>query len=258
MTPSRAELERLFIQKYGDPARVGWSPNQRFRFGYYRPADVYEATIAKLIHPGCAWIDVGGGHSIFPENPGLARSLISRCSHVVAVDPSDNVNRNEFVHERVQRTIEHYCSDRLFDVATLRMVAEHVEEPNMVVRALNRLLRLGGLAVLLTVNLRSPIATISRLTPFQLHHPIKKLIWGGEERDTFPVRYRMNTRRALRTVFAQHGFREREFAFLDDLSAFGRFRVLSRGELWAWKFLKTFGLRYPENCLLGVYEKQAD
>src|SRR5262245_30294481 len=92
--PSRDDLERLFRQKYVTPESVGWSPRRRHNFGYFLPSDVYEATISGLVKDGCAWIDIGGGHNIFPENAALARSLVARCSAVVAVDPSDNVHKN--------------------------------------------------------------------------------------------------------------------------------------------------------------------
>src|SRR4051794_13495166 len=108
LLPTRQELESIFIQKYGSQESSGWSPRQRYRFGYYLPADVYESLVRTLIFPGCAWIDVGGGHAIFPENPGLARELASRCAKIVAVDPSDNVQQNQFVHERVQCLLEDY------------------------------------------------------------------------------------------------------------------------------------------------------
>jgi 2-polyprenyl-3-methyl-5-hydroxy-6-metoxy-1,4-benzoquinol methylase len=151
--------------------------------------------------------------------------------------------------------IENYDTAQQFDLATLRMVAEHVERPDRVVQALHRLLRPGGKAIVLTVNLWSPITILSRFTPFRAHHPIKRLFWGGEERDTFPVRYRMNTRKTLRDLFEQNGFREATFAYLDDLSTFSRFRRLSSVELLIWRLCRRAGLRYPENCLLGVYVK---
>src|SRR5688500_8467345 len=187
--PASAELEQLFVQKYGHSDRVGWAPGRRRRFGYYLPSDVYEALVSKLVTPGCEWIDVGGGHDMFPENRALARSLAARCSLLVAVDPSENVHRNEFAHERLQCLIEYYRSERQFDQATMRMVVEHVERTRVEVAALHRLLRPCGKVVILTVNLRSPITVISRLTPFGLHHPIKRWVWGGNEEDTFPVKY---------------------------------------------------------------------
>src|SRR6187431_3112418 len=85
LPPSAEALEAVFCTKYGDPGTTGWSPRQRFRNGYFLPADIYEATVEQLITPGCRWIDVGGGHNIFPENRGLAATLVARSSWCVAV-----------------------------------------------------------------------------------------------------------------------------------------------------------------------------
>jgi SAM-dependent methyltransferase len=254
--PSRIELEHLFEQKYGLPSHTGWSPRQRYGFGYYLPADVYEALIARIITDGCRWLDVGGGHHIFPDNPSLSRILAARAGSVVAVDPSDNVQANPYVHERVQSMLEDYHSAEPFDVASLRMVAEHVTDPIRLVGALHRLVRPGGIVVVFTVNARSPLTLLSRAIPFRFHHPIKKLFWGGEEEDTFPVEYRMNSRATLKTLFESGGFQEMSFTYLDDLSTFGQFRLGSYLELVWWRLLNRAGLRYPENCLLGVYRKR--
>lgn len=256
LMPSLSACEQLFHQKYGPVETLGWSPLRRLRHGYYSPADVYEALVSKLVKRGCNWIDVGGGHDIFPENPSLAYDLVARAALVVAVDPSDNVQNNPFVHVRVQSTLEECALPQRFDLATLRMVAEHVERPHAFVAKLAALLEPAGLVVVLTVNRWSPASVASRLIPFQLHHPVKSLLWGGNEEDTFPVHYRMNTRGALRRLFEVHNYKERAFCFLDDLSIFGNFRLLNSCEFAAWSACRAFGVSYPENCLLGVYENE--
>ena len=93
------------------------------------------------------------------------------------------------------------------------------------------------------------------IIPFRFHHAIKRLIWRTEERDTFPVAYKLNTRRSLKESFARHGFQEVSFARLDDCRTLSRFRWLHLIELFLWRLLKTVGGRFPENCLLGVYER---
>ena len=256
--PSRIELETLFHQKYGAPSETGWSPRQRYQFGYYLPADVYEALLARLIVPGCQWLDVGGGHHIFPDNPRLSRTRADRCARIVAVDPSDNIRDNPYAHERVQSILEDYHTHQRFDLATLRMVAEHVADPARMLSTLHRLLRPSGAVVIFTVNRRSPLTMVSRLVPFRWHHPIKKLFWGGEEEDTFPVHYKMNSQAVLRDLFETHGFREVSFMYLDDLSTWSQFRMGSYLELLGWRAFNRVGLRYPENCLLGVYQKIGD
>jgi SAM-dependent methyltransferase len=255
--PSPQELKALFLQRHGRPEAVGWGPRRRFRFRYYLPAEVYELVVSKRVNPGCVWLDVGGGHAIFPDNPRLARELVSRCAKVVAVDPSDNVQQNEFVHERHQVALEEFDPSVQFDLATMRMVVEHVKCPESFVGALSRLVKPGGTVVVFTINRWAPIALVSRLTPFRFHHPIKQLFWDGEEEDTFPVAYRMNTRKILSRLFDQSGFEELAFAKLDDLSTFCKFKILNHIELAVWRGLKFVGLGYPENCLLGVYRRRS-
>jgi 2-polyprenyl-3-methyl-5-hydroxy-6-metoxy-1,4-benzoquinol methylase len=128
-------MERLFLQKFGEPASTGWAPRQRHQFGYFTPSDIYEALVSAVVSDGCAWLDVGGGHNVFPDNPRLAEALVSRCSVLVAVDPSPNVTKNRYASERVQALIEDYRTDRSFDLVTMRMVVEHVDDPPAVAGA---------------------------------------------------------------------------------------------------------------------------
>jgi len=253
--PSRDELDAVFRDKYGDLNTAGWSPRRNRRFNYFQPSDVYEAAVKKAVFERCAWLDVGGGSTIFPQNAGLARTLASRAARVVAVDPSDNVLENRFVHERVQKLLDHYESAEPFDLATFRMVVEHVADPDRLMAALARLVRPGGTAIVFTVNLWSPITIVSRFSPFQFHHFVKKILWNVEEHDTFPVEYKMNSRETLARLFERHGFREAAFAYLDDLATFGGRKYLNYVELLSWRALRSVGLRYPENCLLGIYRR---
>ena len=127
--PSPDELEQLFQEKYGSPEDVGWSPRRRFGFSYYLPSHFYDASVEKNVFERCAWIDAGGGRAIFPENPRLAERLADRCSHVVAIDSSDNVYENKTVHQRGWCSFEDYRPECQFDLATMRMLAEYVAKP---------------------------------------------------------------------------------------------------------------------------------
>lgn len=252
---SSGALREVFRLKYGDPATYGWGPRLRLRFGYFTPDDYYEAIIAGLVGDGCSWIDVGCGRDIFPNNRPLAARLAALCPDLVGVDPDDNVDENPHVKERAKVVIDDFRSDRTFDLVTLRMVAEHVADPDAAVASLARLTRPGGTVVIYTVNKWSPVSLAAKAVPFGLHHAIKRVLWKTEERDTFPVAYQMNTRKVLRRVFEAHGFREASFAYLDDCRTFGRFRVPHALELSLWRVFRRLKMRYPENCLLGVYER---
>jgi SAM-dependent methyltransferase len=254
--PTPADLARLFALKYGAPATTGPNPRRRHAHGYFLPADVYEATVANAVFPGCDWLDVGGGSSPFPDNPKLAAELAARAGRFVGVDPSPNVFDNPYTREKHRALIEDYTSPTPFDLATLRMVAEHVTDPAAVIGALARLVKSGGRAIVFTVDLWSPITLVARVVPFGLHYPVKKVLWGGEEKDTFPTAYRMNTRRELKKLFSRGGFREDEFAWVDDCSALARFPALNTLELITRTALRRVSLRYPECNLLGIYVRK--
>jgi SAM-dependent methyltransferase len=253
---THSDLETIFRDKYGqDESAMGWGPRTRCRFGYFTPDDYYEATVSRLVTGGCAWLDVGSGRNVFPSNRKLARLLAQRCGLLVGLDPDSTIEENDLVHERVKESIEYYRSDRTFDVVTLRMVAEHVADPDGAVAALARLTKPGGRVIVYTINRWSPVPIVTYLVPFRFHHLPKRLLWNSNQRDTFPVAYRMNTRSALGQIFGAHGFQESEFSYLDDCRTFAAFRALLILELCLWRGLRGVGLRYPENCLLGVYQR---
>ena len=251
-------LTDVFRLKYGDLESTGPNPRLWNRYGYFLPDEYYEAMVAKLVSEETLWLDVGCGRDIFPNNRALAELLAERCVRLVGLDPDANVEDNCFVHERVRGTLNDYRPRQGFDLVTLRMVAEHLTDAQAAVAALARLTKPGGKVIIYTVHKWSPAAILARVVPFRLHHPVKKVLWQTEERDTFPVAYQMNTRRRLARLFAEGGFQESYFAYLDDCRSFARFRALHRLELSLWRLLRRVGLRYPEACLLGVYERQRD
>jgi SAM-dependent methyltransferase len=234
VAPTGDELARLFRLKYGDPATTGWAPRMWHRLGYFTPDDYYEATVSKMIGEGCAWIDVGCGRDLFPSNRMLSRELADRCVVLVGVDPDDTLDENPYVHERVKSTLDDFRINREFDVVTLRMVAEHIGDPAAAVASLARITRPGGKVIVFTVNQWTPVSVLAKLIPFRLHHPIKRRLWKTEEKDTFTVAYRMNTRKRLAQLFGAGGFIELYFAYLDDCRTFYRSKSLHTAELWLW------------------------
>ena len=252
------ELEAFFLQKYGKLSEIGWSPKIRYEFKYYLPGDIYEALVGKLVRPGISWIDIGGGNAIFPHNPVLSRELADRAGALTAIDPSPNIHENPYADNKQQCLIENFNTEKLYDLATFRMVAEHVENPNSVLEKLSTIIKPGGAVVIYTVNKFCPIPIVAKIMPYWTHFKIIRLITGGgEQRHIFPVFYKMNSRKTLKDQFEAHGFTEDYFVKLDDLSTTIDMELLHRIDNRIRKFLNAIYLKYPEFNLLGVYRKQA-
>ena len=250
------ELQATMWSKYGRPESAGPAPRLWYAYGYATPDDYYESLVEKLVKPGCDWLDVGCGRNVFPGNRPLAQALADRCGHLMGVDPDPTIGDNDIVHDKAQVAIEELQTERRFDLITLRMVAEHLPHPATATAILAKLCKPGGLVVVYTVNRWSPASLGAWLVPFPFHHAVKRALWRTEREDTFPVSYLMNSRVALKRWFTEAGFTELSFKRLDDCCLLFRFAGLRRLELAAWKAFKAIGFRYPEHCLLAVYQRE--
>ena len=253
--PDASVLAQIFALKYGSDAQLGWGPRLRREHGYDNPDDWYEALLAGICVPGLRWLDIGCGRELFPNNRPLARLLAARVGRLVGLDPDPTLQENPYVHERIAAPIDGFDGGAAFDLVTLRMVAEHIDAPERCVAAMARALAPGGLAVVYTVFAGSPMPLLTRVAPMRLRHLVKRWLWRTEPKDTFPTRFRMNTRSALRRLFAAAGLREAAFLRLDDCRTFARFRWLCELELRLRGLCRGLGVPYPEHCLLGVYRK---
>ncbi len=250
------QLAKVTALKYGDLTQAGWGPRLRDRFGYFTPDDLYEAKVWSLVRPETDWLDVGCGRDIFPSNQAAARLLADRCASLTGLDPSDNIDDNPYLDHRAKCMLEAFDAPQGFDLITLRMVVEHITQPEAATAALARLCRPGGHVVIYTVDKWSPVSMVSALTPIAFHHRMKALLWHGEEKDTFPTAYLMNTRRRLDRLMSAAGFAEESFQALPDTRTTLRFKLLNTLELSLWRGLRAIGIDYPEKCLLGVYRRQ--
>lgn len=255
MCISDSKWTELLTLKHGNTSKWGWGPRLRSRFGYRTPDDWYEAFLFEAVQADTAWLDVGCGRFLFQSNHPLASLLAKRCRLLVGLDPDKNIDDNPYLHQRAKCHIEDFITDAQFDLITLRMVAEHIREPEKVVQQLARLVKPGGRIVIYTVSKWSPVSLVAAATPISVHHAVKRLFWKTSERDTFPTVYKMNTRRALHRLFAGAGLVEESFRYLDDCRSLQRWKMLNVLELSLWKLLRSFGLHYPELCILATYRK---
>jgi len=247
-------VKLVFRYTYGRKPK-GWGPFIRQKYDYCTPEDYYQASIVSILKEGDKWLDIGCGRDIFPSNNKLAKILTSRAKEMVGVDPSPNVLDNDLLNRSYLGYVDKVPEENYYDLITLRMVAEHVADPDELVRQIDRVAASGAHIIVYTIYKWSPVSIITKLTPFWAHHAPKRFFWNVEERDTFPVEYKMNTKSELQDIFSRKNFDNTLFMYLDDCRTLTKYKLGLHTELTIRKILNLFKLHYPEVCILSIYRK---
>lgn len=174
-------------------------------------------------------LDLGAGAGIVPEMnfKGLAR-------RVCGVDPDPRVAENPYLDEgRVGLGESIPYADASFDVVVSDNVLEHLDHPLDVFREVRRVLRPGGVFLAKTPNRWHYVALGATLTPHSFHRKFNEGR-GRKSVDTFPTRYRANSRGQLVPLARDAGFDLASVEFFE-----GRPEYLRR-----WGLLYLMGAAY--------------
>ena len=180
----------------------GMSPRVERLLSAWYPEYMDEGERLRLLvdsyrRPGMRILDAGCGRKSFFWMPDCV---------VFGVDVSPQVVENANVLG-VFANLGHlpFCSESM-DLAISTYVFEHLENPGAVLRELARVLRPGGRLFVLTPNCWHYVTLAARLTPLSFHRWYN-LRRGRAEEDTFPTRYKANSRSTLAKLSSEAGFR---------------------------------------------------
>ncbi|MCY3004178.1 MAG: class I SAM-dependent methyltransferase [Planctomycetota bacterium] len=158
------------------------------------------AEVLKHLTPGSRLLDLGAGAGIVPQMNfrGLGAT-------VCGIDPDPRVACNPHLdeaHVGYGESIPY--PDAHFDVVVADNVLEHLDDPDAVFHEVARVLKPGGVFLAKTPNAWHYVPTIARFTPLSFHRFVCRLR-GRAGSDTFPTRYRANTRPAIAAIGARNG-----------------------------------------------------
>jgi SAM-dependent methyltransferase len=160
-------------------------------------------------------LDVGCGRaSYFETNTSSSyridmRNFKGKAQRVIGIDLDDagehNVSLDEF---RLIKDIDNWpVEDASMDVVFSDFVMEHIDDPAAFFAQAARVLKPGGLLALRTPNRWSYVSIAASLIPNRLHGKVTGAVQEDRaEEDVFPVRYRCNTRGAIRRAMNRAGF----------------------------------------------------
>jgi len=144
-----------------------------------------------------------------------------------------------------------------FDVVVAKWVVEHLEHPGIEFQECGRVLRPGGVFILLTPNTYSFFTILSRMLPYRLKQVFKGKLFGLHEEDTFRTWYRANSRRELERHLSRAGFREERFERLPGMWTFFIFSAIIARAVRALERIQLHipGLRGTTTYIMGVWRK---
>lgn len=171
-----------------------------------------QALLAGLTEP-ITIVDFGAGRGRVADDPVPFRRQLQELRGpgrtVIGVDVDPVVTSNPRVDEGRVIGADGVIpvDDDSVDLVVSDWTFEHVDRADQAAAELDRILKPGGWICSVTPNKWGYIAVGARIVPNRLHvGALHRLQPGKAEADTFPTRYRMNTKRDLRRLFPEPRF----------------------------------------------------
>lgn len=164
----------------------------------------YARGLATLIGEGDRWLDVGAGtrpHAgwlgVKPETLGSRAGLAIGCDLV-----ESHLKQNRSLHAvAVADAGELPFPDASFDIVSANMVVEHLRDPKLVFREIERVLAPGGRFVFVTPNRSNPAVFIASIfLPSQIRRRLAELVDSRDPGHVFHTFYRANSVSSIRAA----------------------------------------------------------
>jgi len=218
---------------------------------YRTSGQVYEGLVAKHITPEARVLDAGCGRA------GVIGLFRDKARLTVGLDADlASLRDNVGLHQAVQgRLTELPFAAASFDLVISSWVIEHLQEPERAFAEIARVLRRGGRFIFLTPNAWNYVVLVNRLIPAWLQRRLVPRVYGRQEKDTFPVAYRANTRRKLDALLGRAGLRCEEFHHVGDPSYIAANDLLFKLGVLLERLTDIGPLRSLKVHLVGGYVK---
>lgn len=156
--------------------------------------------VLRHVGPAVRLLDLGAGAGIVSQ-----MNFKDLVAHAAGVDLDGRVCTNPFLHGGHLGSIESLpFPDESFDVVVCDNVLEHLDQPARVFSEVRRVLRPGGVFLGKTPNRYHYMPLVARATPLWFHRFVNRAR-GRASIDTFPTRYRANSRKDLARLAREGG-----------------------------------------------------
>jgi ubiquinone/menaquinone biosynthesis C-methylase UbiE len=191
---------RLFEKYYPDKSKDG----TLFFYNWLR----------SYIRPEFVVLNVGAG----PVSNNKIRSLKGEVRKVVGADIDDDVLDNDDLDESYIITNDKLpFENNTFDLAWADFVLEHVEKPEVFLKEIFRVLKLGASFFFRTPNNYHYVSVIAHITTHRFHKLIANKVRKLPEQayEPYPTYHRLNSKKDILKYAKLVGFRKIELRFIE-------------------------------------------
>jgi ubiquinone/menaquinone biosynthesis C-methylase UbiE len=240
--------------------KVYWAMQKLIVPGLKNSQYAYEEELVRCVEPRMRWLDLGCGHAILQSwRHEVEKQLVANCKFLAGLD-------YDLPSLRAHKTIKNLVrggigklpfKDRTFDLVTMNMVVEHLDDPASQFREIYRVLAPGGLCIFHTPNGRCVGTIAARFVPQWLKNKIVYVLEGRESGDIFPAFYRANTERQVKELAGSTGFSVRTLRIVLTDAIFAMIPPLALLELIWIRLLMAKSLRSLRSDFVVVLKKGA-
>jgi ubiquinone/menaquinone biosynthesis C-methylase UbiE len=213
---------------------------------------LYSDLIRRYLRPGTRLLDAGCGRYL-----RFCREF-AREAHVVGIDLEETFDcDNTSAPFAVRGDIGALpFPDESFDMVISRSVVEHLVDPPRVFGEFCRVLKPGGVVVIITPNRYDYVSIIAALTPYRVHQMLVSRIFRVPKEDVFPTLYRANTMAAMRRAMSAAGLVESEMETVNHYPAYLMFSpVLFRLGVLYERLTSTRALQQLRGSILCAFRR---
>lgn len=203
---------------------VSWQERYLERFYRQRPGWIdgtteFHELCAERIETETSVLEIGAG----PSNSTSA-FLANLGGELHGVDIDPDVERNEAL---ASATVTKDCtlpfSDGSFKACVSNYVAEHIQDPEVHLEEVARVLAPGGVYIFRAPNVYHYIAVVSRLTPHWFHEAVANKLRGlsKESHAPYPTYYRMNSASQIHRLAKGAGLEVDEIRLIEKEPSYG-------------------------------------
>jgi ubiquinone/menaquinone biosynthesis C-methylase UbiE len=218
----------------------------------------YEDVLREILPAGASWLDLGCGHKVLPIwREKQERDLVGKAGVVVGFDyDSPSLRKHRSINNLVCGEISALpFPDNTFDLVTANMVVEHLDDPQVQFREVQRVLRPGGTFLFHTPNINGYTTVAARMIPEFLKAPLAEVLDGRPAGDVFKTHYRANSESQIQHVALDSGFDVGKIRFIASSAKFAIIVPVAFFELFWIRLLLTRKLRHLRTNLIVTLKK---